>query len=271
MASLSDICNGLVGLAVQSVYPNGTAQPSVANKNIKAFEGWPVAEQLDKDLLSDVINISVYPLSSEKNTSRYPTDWQTQSISENTIGITVSGQALVLSGSISTPQNVAIIVNNQSFVYAVQSSDTLTTIATGLASIVSASIVGVTSNSAVVNFPPSALIETAQVGGGGTLIREIRRQQRDFQITVWANNPSVREIVATTIDIAFAKQTFITLPDMTSARMVYKGSPQTDNFQKVGLYRRDFIYTIEFATTETQASTEILVVQQNISNVQINL
>ena len=50
MADLSDITAFLGSAAASAVYPNGTSQPSVANMDVRIYEGWPLAEELDLDL-----------------------------------------------------------------------------------------------------------------------------------------------------------------------------------------------------------------------------
>src|SRR5215472_3687591 len=78
MADLSDVTAFLSGLAAQAVYPNGTSQPSVANMDVRIYEGWPIPAQLDLDMAGQVLagtppvpttrpggkvaNVSVYPM-----------------------------------------------------------------------------------------------------------------------------------------------------------------------------------------------------------------
>lgn len=266
MANITDVCNALIAQIAQTLYPSGTGQASVAGFGIRVFEGWPNPQALDADLLAGVANVSVYPTASERNTSRYPRDWQQASINAATLTATIVNQTITIGGTISTPQNVSAVVNNQAFVYAVQAGDTLTSIATGLTALIVASVAGATSSGAVITLPTGAKIQSARVGVVGTSLREIRRQERVVQITIWANSPQNRDLVANPIDIALANTNFLTLADGTAARAVYKNSPMVDTYQKSKLYRRDFNYSIEYATTETATDTQVIVLQENVSS-----
>ena len=266
MASLTDVCNALATKIAATVYPNGTGQASVSGFDIRIFEGWPNPLSLDKDLLAGKANVSIYPSGGERNTTRFSRDWQQLSITPPTLTIVIAGQTITIGGTPSTPQNVAAIVNGLAFVYPVQAGDNLTNIATGLAALINASVADTTSAGAVITLPASAKIKAARIGTQGTSIRELRRQERVFQITIWANTPQNRDAVANPIDTALAAISFLTLADQSAARVIYKNSPMTDNFQKSKLYRRDFNYSVEWATTEIATDTAITVVQENIAD-----
>ena len=266
MATITDVCNALISKIAQTVYPSGTAQPSIVGAPIRVYEGWPNAQALDSDLQAGAINVSIFPSANERNTTRFSNEWKTLSINATTLSATVANQTISIGGTITTPQNVGAIVNNVAFIYAVQASDTLTTIATGLAALISASISGVTSSLAVITIPAGKKIQAARIGSAGLSIRELRRQERVFQISIWANTPQVRDGVADPIDVALAAINFLTLTDGTMVRLIYKNSPMNDSFQKANLYRRDLNYQIEYATTQTAIDTVVTVVQENVSN-----
>lgn len=265
MASITDVCNAIVAKIAAVVYPNGTGQASVSGFDIRVFEGWPNPQGLDGDLAAGKCQVSVFPLGTEKNTSRYPKDWQTLSIMPATLTAVISSQTITIGGTVSVPQVVSAIVNNLAFSYAVQAGDSLTNIATSLAALIAASVPGTTSFGPVITVPAGKKVNAARIGSYGTSFRELRRQERQFQITIWANTPQNRDAVANPIDTALAAISFLTLADQSAARLIYKSSPMTDNNQKSKLYRRDFIYTVEYATTETATDTQITVVQENVS------
>lgn len=268
MADLSDIENALVALIAQTVYPNGTGQASAAGFPAKIYPGWPTQSQLDADLHAGTVHVTVFPRPEERNTTRYSKDWKDLSTSTPTITLTISGQTITVGGTVpgsNNPQNVAVIANGQSFLYAVQTSDTLTSIATALATAIAAGIPGTTNTGAVITLPSDARIAAARVGIGGTLIREVRRQERLFQITLWTDTPTHRAALAALIDPVLADTQFLTMADQTAARLIYKGSPITDGMQKSKLYRRDLLYTVEYATTQTASATQILTEQLNVT------
>lgn len=284
MADLTDVGNALVALAAQTLYPNGTGQSSVAGIGVRVFQGWPNPQQLDADLKAGIGQLSVFPRDEERNTTRYSKDWKQLSVNTPTVTLTVAGQTIIVGGTIppaNNAQNVGVIANGLSFVYAVQNTDTLTSVATALAALIVAGIPGTTSAGAVITLPGAAMIDAARVGVSGTLIREVRRQERLFQISIWTDTPDHRDAITQPVDVAMAATQFLTLTDQSAARLIYKGSMVIDQYQKDKLYRRDLFYTVEYATTQTAAATQVITDQINIapqtynggqiSSVQVNL
>lgn len=284
MADLTDVGNALLALAAQTLYPNGTGQPSVAGFDIRIYQGWPNPQQLDADLKTGIAHVSVYPRTEERKTTRYLKDWKQLVVNAPTLTLTINGQQVTVGGTVpaaNNPQNVVVIANGQIFAYAATSADTLTSIATALTTLIAAGIAGTSNAGTVITLPDSARITAVRVGTNGTMIRELRRQERLFQIIVWADTPEHRDAVIQPVDVVLAATQFLTLADQTAARVIYKGSPVTDEFQKEKLYRRDLFYTVEYATTQTTTAVQIVTDQLNIapqnnagaqvSTVQVNL
>jgi hypothetical protein len=284
MADLTDVSNALVALVAQTLYPNGTGQPSVAGIGIRIYPGWPNPQQLDSDLKAGIANVSIYPRPEERNTTRYSKDWKPLAVNAPTLTLTINGQQVTVGGTVPTannPQNVAVIANGQSFTYVATLSDTLTGIATALSALISSGIPGTTNAGPIITLPNTARISATRIGTNGTMIRELRRQERLFQITTWSDTPDHRDAVVKPTDVALAATPFMTLIDQSAARMIYKGSPITDQYQKDKLYRRDLFYTVEYATTQTIDGTQVITEQitiapqtyngGQISSVQVNL
>jgi len=99
--------------------------------------------------------------------------------------------------------------------------------------------------------------ELSNDGAQGISIREVRRQTRAFQITVWAGCFASRDPVAAAIDSALAVITRLPLPEGTTAIMTYARSAQGDDQQKQGIYRRDLFYDVNYATVQTATHTTI--------------
>jgi len=269
MADLIDVQNALVALAAQVMYPNGTSQPSAAGMPVKIYAGWPQANQLDADLVAGTCHLTVFPTQIERNTTRYSKDWQPLDVHPATLTLTVSGQTITVGGAIPAPfypQNVAATVNNLSFAYATQSTDTLTSIATALAALIAVGVPGTTSNGAVITLPTGAKISAARVGSTGTSIRELRRQERVFMLSAWCNTPDHRDAVCRALDAALADTLRLIMPDQMAARIIYRNSPVWDANQKTLLYRRDMNYSVEFATTQTRTDSQITDIQVNVAN-----
>ena len=268
MADIIDVQNALVAIAAQTLYPNGIGQPSAVTAPVRVYPGCPTAASLDSDLAAGTCHVSVFPSAAERNTSRYPKDWLQQTINTPTLTMTISGQTVTVGGTIppsTNPHNVMVLADGEPYAYSVQTSDTLTSIATALAALIAVGIPGTTSSGAIITIPAPARIEAARVGITGTMIREIRRQERQFQLTAWADTPAHRDAIAQTIDVALAAIEFLTMPDGYAARLIYRGSTVIDAQQKAGLYRRDLIYTVEYATTQIATATQVTQEQINVT------
>lgn len=99
----------------------------------------------------------------------------------------------------------------------------------------------------------------------GTGIREIRRQTRTFQLTVWANRHDARDCVAKVIDNALATTSRLWFSDGAEGVMTYVNSIQDDGGQKQRIYRRDLFYAVNYPTVQTQTYAVIRHVQMNIA------
>lgn len=271
MADVSDVSNVLAGIVASTIYPNGTSQPGLISQKCLIYVGWPERDTLNGDLQGLVANnpnarvhVSIYPEPNELVTTKYRAD-QTlpQTYNAASISLGVSGNVVTLSGTVSTPQNVALLLghanNAQPFVYAVQASDTLNTIATALATM----ITGATSSGPSITLPASLPVIAARSGGAGTVMQLIRRQRRNWRISVWAHHWATRDALGKPLDTALASIRFLSLPDVTSGRLVYVGSPQSDQQAPVQLYRRDFIYSVEYDTTQVFTASDVVLTQFN--------
>lgn len=263
MADFTDVADALVSVIAPIAYPSGTTQPSVVNAPVVVYQGWPNAVQLDKDLKAGKVHVSVWPTPTERETSSRMPDWQTLSISAPTVTLTVNGSTVTVGGTGGAGQNAALIVDGKPYVYAVQANDTPTSIATALATLVSVDRPA-SSAGAVITIPNPRTL-TARVGTQGTSIRELRRQEKVFQISVWANCFDKRDPLAKKIDAALAGMSRISLVDGLQGVLRYKSSIQHDDTQKNGIYRRDMLYAVEYSITETSADTQIVTDQVSVS------
>lgn len=270
MADVSDVRNALVTLIASTLYPSTATGNSIAGYPVRVYAGWPKATALDLDMagltlvngaqtangVGPIVNISVFPRPSvERNTTRYQREWMTQTGPVATVTASVSGYVVTLGGTVTAGNYVSIIASGKAVSYALTSSDTLTTAAAALASLATAQWGSSTSSGAAITFPATlgGLI-TARVGYPVGVLQEVKRQQRSFQITVWAPNDAMRNAVASVIDPVLANTDFITLPDQTSAWLLYQGQNDSDVDENETVYRRDLFYWAEYATTVAQTS-----------------
>lgn len=98
----------------------------------------------------------------------------------------------------------------------------------------------------------------ASENGSGKAVRELRRQIKDFQITVWAPTPQLREKVGAAIDAALSEECHIDLGDFAPAQMFYVRHFDSDNAENWHVYRRDLFYSVNFATTQIITAPEVI-------------
>lgn len=268
MADLEDVMAQVAALVAGIVYPNGSA--GVTAPCTKIYPGWPQASQLSQDMDAGSANVSVYPLGTDKNLTRYPRAWQDIAYAPKSLAVAVSGNVITLSGMPATPLNIGVLVTPAtgrpvSVAYAVQANDTLATAATALAALINP-ICRASSSGAVITVTGGGIIRT-KVGGIGTQMRELKRQMQDIAITIWAPTPDARKALATQLDAALAAIDYITLPDTQKARWYYHRTILTDSLEQSKVYRRDLVYNCEYATTDTQGASEITFLEANVNGI----
>lgn len=256
MPDLSEVEAVLVSLATQFLYPHGTAAASATGDPCKVFRGWPIPGNLDRDLKDGIVNVSVFPLDGEQNVTRYCREWMELPSPPITMTLTATANTITVGGTPCCPVNAAVLVNGKPFVYPVQATDTPTTIATALASLIN-TWAAASSNGPVITVPASITLE-GRVGAVGEVVQEIKRQKKGFRITAWCNGPLVRDAIARTLDAALSDLSFISLSDGTSGRIRYERTHTIDSAQRVGLYRRDLDYSVEYATTVVRKAAEVV-------------
>ncbi len=272
MADQSDVEQALVDMIGAVLYPNGVSTqlppaPSIVGAPARIFRGWPNGLQLDKDLAAGTLNVSVYtPNGFDRNTSRYPNDWQVSAPPAPTLTATVEGITVIVGGAVSPPQNIAVKIGRKAYPYAVQTGDTLASIASALAALIAVDWPGAAAIGPVITLVNPAGKVTAAVGGYATGWRELRRQQKRFQIVFWTPTPELRDQAVSLIDAYLAGVERFTLPDNSVARLIYAASTQNDAPEKERLFRRDLLCTIEYPTTQIAPFAQIVAFETTLTS-----
>lgn len=257
MADLTHVQDAIVSLIGQVLYPNGTKQKAAVNAACKMYAGWPDPNTMNADMKASTAHISVFALQMSKSTPQMMAQWQALSIKDPTILLEVDGQVLTLSGSIDTPQNVVVQTRAGFVAYPVQSADTLTSIATAIAT----AIPGASSSGAQVTMPDGDF--TANISTPAVMLREVGRNQQPFQISVWAPTPELRAAIAMLIDPALRVAQRLVMPDGTFAGIWFASQVDDDTKQKQGMYIRHIRFNSEYATTQTDDAMTIGAVVTN--------
>jgi hypothetical protein len=264
MADTADIEKALTALAatVLGLTTYGTNVVSTAlGLQMRLYRGWPTRRQLDADLGTGVSHITVFPRPQEHNVTRYFRPWEVTVAPVHTETATISGTTVTLGGTISVPQNIALVVNEKGYVHSTVSGDTLSSVASVLATLVSVDTPATASGASIAI--PAATRLIARVGGVATAMQELKRQLRTYQVTCWCPTPQDRDALAGPLDVGLSIPQRLYLPDGTAARLRYSNSLVDDDTQKVGTFRRDLFYTAEFGTTQTIAAPEVVLARSD--------
>jgi hypothetical protein len=258
MADTSDVENALKALVLAAVYPNGSSSPSIVNADLFVERGWPKSAQLDTNLAAGKAHISIFPPEGlERNTTRYPREEFQVAPPVHTLTAAVAGNTIIIGGAVSVPQNVLALCGTQ-FVaaYAVAANDTLATIATALAALIAARFPGTAAAGAVITVAGKPGILQARIAATASMWTRQKQQEKTYWITCWCPTPAMRDVLAPAIDVALSKIDRITLADQSLARLRYALSRTCDEGQKVQIYRRDVVYTVEYETATVATANE---------------
>lgn len=262
MADLSDVSAALGEMCSASLYSGTPSGNSNAGVPVLIQTGWPDPKSLQAAMAAAKAQVTVYPQPTERNTTRYPQTWdQTGPLQTPTFTLTQAGQVITVGGAQPSPtfygQNFAIFVSGVAYIYRCIQADTPSTIAAALA----AQIPGATSTGPAITIPNTGRIGALRIGTQAPVALELKRQERDFSLIVWAASVVARDAIAKLVDIAIPSNKFLTLADGSFARLIYKGSPYSDFDQKQGIYRRDFSVSVEYATLATDTAPEVIAIK----------
>lgn len=249
MADLSDVTAALASLAATACYPNGTSSPSVAGIDGRIYEGWPIPDQLDKDMAAGQFNVSVFPMQAPGATVPQYLNKAYQ-VTNPVYGVasTVASNVVTLTGTPSTGEFVTLVVDHHK-VYS-EGGASVSAIATALLADLVADYPGSTVLSGALTIVGAQNIEVRH-GAPVTMGQATHRQKHCIIISAWAPNNAARNAIAAAVDNALKATLRITLPDTSQAIMVFDRSLQSDRFETLTVYRRDLYYNVEYATTET--------------------
>lgn len=260
MANLTEIYNALIDVITDAVYPNGTSTPSIINAAVTRRPGYPDPSRLNALLNLAEAHIGVFAIgNSDKNVTRFQEIEKVISINEATIFTEIINNTVTITGTISVPQSVLIILNKITYSYIVKDADTLADIASNLASL----LPNAASNENTITINGNISSLNVRVSTAGQTLLEIKRQTKIFYVSVYASLPTHREILGDAIDIKLGFLKRLYLPGTSACNITYKGMLEKDQFQKEDLYQRDLIYTIEYPTV---MSSDYMMIESEIIN-----
>ncbi|WAT04121.1 hypothetical protein O1V64_17980 [Rouxiella badensis] len=137
MADPSEILNVIAAQVAAIVYPNGTGFAQ-CYRHSSQYLRWLARSQRARHRYPGRDN--AYFGVSDGRRAKIPTalgrPYRAVDCGDPSVIATVSGTAVTLSGTVSTPQNLYFLVDGSGYHYSVQSGDTLTSIATAITTLI---------------------------------------------------------------------------------------------------------------------------------------
>lgn len=260
MADQSDVEQSLAGVIAGVLYPEGGSAvgsgASTVGPPAKVFRGWPDGATLARDLAIGVMNVTVSAdAANQATTTRYGNDWWLPALVSPTLSAAVSGNVAVFSGDAGPGQIAGLLVDGLAGIHRTVVGDTPVSVAEAIAAALS-SRDAMASGASVLVLGARAMI--ARVVADQPGVRETRRQRQVFRVACWCPDPASRDALAGTIDAALSDVGFLALPDGLAGRLRVVASIPTDKAQAATLYRRDLLYSVEYATSVSLALPTLL-------------
>src|SRR5690606_1315833 len=183
----------------------------------------------------------IFPTDNERDVTKFETDFKSADKTPATIFPIIDGNTIEITGTISVPQAVMIIVNDHhpGYAYQIQESDTLEDIAEALADLIPNAIAA--GNIIEV---PGAFNLTANIATPYTASQELGRQERLFMISVWAPTPEIRTLLSKPIPVYFRKNYQFVLNDGFYCHLWYDRTKEIDDLQIPLIYRRNITFRV---------------------------
>lgn len=281
MADLSDVTDALVAVVTGAVYPNGapyTAGNGGPAIDTTIYTGWPDPATLDEDLGikpelvggAKLLHVSVFNLPQERDTTRWPATYAETLPDANTYFAVVSGQTVTISGAPPNPQrpqNIAVAISVHPYVFTANAGETAFQVAAALLALIQVDIPGASRVGGVITIPPPYRLAYARVGGVGSALRYIGQQEKGFQITIWADSDANRTMLARLVDPALADRSRLVLADGSIAHVTRRSGTNSDKSERQGAYRRDLVYSVEYATTAEVVAPVVVAIPEELDDV----
>ncbi len=247
MADQSDVEAALVGVVASVLQPGGPSTQTIVGSGVRVYRGWPMPAALDADLALSVLNVSVSAMpNSARNTTRWGLYAWAPTVSPG-VTVSVSGNVANFSGTPNAGDLAGLLVDEVPYVYQVQPGDSAALVSAALADLVRQDRI-CWLQGAVVTVPGAAHL-VARTMAMQISTAEWARQEQGFRVSVWSPSPGFRDAACSAIGSQLAQTAFLTLADQTGGRLRYRNTASFDEGQGAGVYRRDLVYDIEYATT----------------------
>ena len=256
MADLTDVQNALGNAIENIVYPNGLSNPTIIGVEVQTITGYPLPEDLDARIEAGLPTISIFAAKGmDKDDTKFLRVPTVLSQDDPSITYSINLDIITIDGvEPLAGQVVMIIVNNKNtYIYVIQEGDTVIDIANEVGGLIPTAII--VDNTIQV---PNAYQLEGRLSVKAISGKEIRRQIKDFNISIWSPNVSYREQLGAAIDVGLFTQQRIMFSDDTCGIIRYSHTFEDDYQQKHRIYRRDLCCNVEYPTVLTYETNTII-------------
>ncbi|WP_029604819.1 hypothetical protein [Kozakia baliensis] len=263
MTDVSQVALALAYRCAQVIYPDGLEHASITRRQTVIRRGWLLPSDLfsAQSIRDSVDYVTVTAAMDGYRSLPEPLGrpWRIGAMIAPTVGVSCVGNEARVSLMVGeTPRGlIGLVWRQQGCVfatssYAAGSSDTLETIAAGLAQ----GLPGAKANGDVISVS-SGVIEGVNAGYGMSS-RITRRQSQKIKISIWTTSAAARDALGARLDAALATQNWLPTLDGGAAQIDFEGEGDVDTMQMQALYRRDLVFRTVFDTLETQWSAQMM-------------
>lgn len=260
MAGLSQVGQALAYQCAQVIYPQGLQAATVTGRQVIIRRGW----LLPNDMFAvqgirnnvDYLTITMVPRNAQTLPEPLGRPWTVRRRVAATVDAvqTKDGGIQIVFASGVVPAGVVGLwsEDGRSAASAVMAGDTPEAVAQALA----AQLVGAVVDGATLCVPGCAL--RARVSGYGESVRTVRRQVQRYRLSIWTADVAVRETLGDVVDTALADMSWLPLIDGGQGQVRFAGVEDVDTMQNEALFRRDYVYDVQFDAEQVQWSSELL-------------
>ena len=257
MADIDDVLGFLAGVANGAVYPNGSTSPSIANVAITIGKGWPAPNDLTEIVAASPQQALVTVFPTPGSAAKVEQVWESPQViipAVHGMSATIAGQVATFTGAPGSGEFASLVVDGR-YSYS-RTGATLAAIMTALIADVIVNYPTATLVGSAITIPSAHTIE-ARIGAPATMGQVLHRQEQSVMVTVWAPSPMLRTQIAQAIDLAIKANVRVSMPDTSQALVVYERTTIIDQHEVAGIYRRDLVYSVEYATIDQFQAFEV--------------
>jgi|SRR5579859_438020 len=274
------IASATAGLT--SIAPDSEGQPI----NVMTGIGWPSQKTLQNNVRKGPppqVLVTIFDRGLARDATRWKPVELSRTVTPATISVAISnsgtlpahGTATIQFGGTVTPNDAVALLYTEAFgstnaiMVSAAATDTPDSVTANLATAInedpaaSQVMQALASNNVVTltsrNAAPIKL--AANVGNGAIRVREIARRDRHLQVVLWSRTEDDRNTVGDKIEATVAQLEAdfgLTFPDGTLGRLLFAGDQQFDDATLADTYRRDFMVSIDYPITTTDALYAVL-------------